>query len=42
MKKVKVAIDDKTYEYQVEEKDLQILLKIIALFNKSQKMVVIF
>ena len=35
MKKVKVVIDDGIYEYQVEEKELQILLKIIALFNKS-------
>ena len=34
MKKVKVSIDNKTYEYQVEEKDIKILLKIIGVFSK--------
>ena len=34
MKKVKVSIDGKTYEYQVEEKDIKILLKIIEAFSK--------
>ena len=34
VKKVKVSIDDKTYEYQVEEKDLKVLLKIIEVFSK--------
>ena len=34
MKKIKVSIDDKTYEYQVEEKDIKILLKIIEVFGK--------
>jgi hypothetical protein len=34
MKKVKVSVDDKNYEYQVEEKDLKVLLKIIEAFSK--------
>ena len=34
MKKVKVSIDDKTYEYQIEDKDLEALLKIIGVFSK--------
>jgi len=34
MKKIKVSIDDKTYEYQVDEKDLKILLKVISVFGK--------
>jgi len=34
MKKVKVSIDDKAYEYQAEEKDLKVLLKIIEAFSK--------
>jgi hypothetical protein len=34
MKKVKVSVDDKSYEYQVEEKDLKALLKIIEVFSK--------
>ena len=34
VKKIKVSIDDKTYEYQVEEKDLKVLLKVIEAFSK--------
>lgn len=34
MKKVKVTIDDKTYEFEVNEKDLQILMKVISVFSK--------
>lgn len=34
MKKVKISIDDKTNEYQVEEKDLKTLLKVIEAFSK--------
>ncbi len=34
IKKVKVSIDDKIYEYQVEEKDLDILIKVIGVFSK--------
>lgn len=34
VKKVKVSINDKIYEYQVEEKDLKILLKVIEAFSK--------
>ena len=35
VKKVKVSVDNKTYEYQVEEKDLKTLLNIIEVFNKK-------
>ena len=35
VKKVKVSVDDKIYEYQVEEKDLKTLLNIIEVFNKK-------
>ena len=34
VKKVKVSVNDKTYEYQVEEKDLKVLLKVIEAFSK--------
>jgi hypothetical protein len=34
MKKVKVTIDDKTYEFKVDEKDLPILIKVISVFSK--------
>jgi hypothetical protein len=34
VKKVKVSVNDKTYEYQVEEKDLKVLLKVIEVFSK--------
>lgn len=34
VKKVKVSIDNKIYEYQVEEKDLKVLLKVIEVFSK--------
>lgn len=34
MKKVKVSIDDKTYKLQVRKEDIEILLKIIEVFNK--------
>jgi len=34
MKKVKFSIDDKIYEFQVEEKNIKILLKIIKAFSK--------
>ena len=30
MKKVKVTVDDKTYEFEVDEKDLPILIKVIT------------
>lgn len=34
MKKVKVSIDDKTYEFQVKKEDIDILLKIIEVSSK--------
>jgi hypothetical protein len=34
MKKVKVIVDDKAYEYEVDENDLQLLLKLISVFSK--------
>jgi hypothetical protein len=34
MKKVKIIIDDKTYKYEVDENDLQLLLKVISVFSK--------
>lgn len=34
MKKVKVLVDDKTYEYRIEEKNIENLLKIIEVFSK--------
>jgi hypothetical protein len=34
MKKVKVSIDDKTYEYQVKKEDIDILLEIIGVFAR--------
>ena len=34
MKKVKVTIDDKNYEFKVDEKDLPILIKVISVFSK--------
>lgn len=34
MKKVKVSIDGKTYEYNIEEKDTKTLLKVIEAFSK--------
>ena len=34
MKKVKVTIDDKTHEFEVDEKDLPILIKVISVFSK--------
>lgn len=34
MNKVKVYVDDKNYEYQVEEKDFKTLLKVIEAFSK--------
>jgi len=35
MKKVKVFIDDNTYEFQVKKEDIDILLKIIRTFSKD-------
>ena len=34
MKKVKISIDGKTCEYQIEEKNIENLLKIIEVFSK--------
>lgn len=34
MKKIKVSIDGKTYEYNIEEKDIKTLLKVIEAFSK--------
>ena len=34
MKKVKVTIDEKTYVFEVNEKDLPILMKVISVFSK--------
>ena len=34
MKKVKVTINDKTHEFEVDEKDLPILIKVISVFSK--------
>lgn len=39
MKKVRVSIDDKTYEYEVEEKDVDTLFKIIDIFSKKNKVI---
>jgi len=35
MKKIKVSIDDKTYEFQVKKEDIDILLKVIGVFSKN-------
>lgn len=34
MNKIKLSTEDKTYEYQIEEKDLKTLLKVVEAFSK--------
>lgn len=34
MKKVKISIEDKTYEFHIKKEDIDILLKIIGIFAK--------
>ena len=35
MKKVKISIDNKSYEFEVEEKDLKTLLRVIDTFSQK-------
>jgi hypothetical protein len=35
MKKVKISIDNKSYEFEVEEKDLKTLLRVIDAFSQK-------
>lgn len=34
MNKIKFSVDEKNYEYKVEEKDFKTLLKVIEAFSK--------